>query len=296
MWEGEFHPHQPLMRSEALELLARAFHVSEKDIASLDSWLTDAFPSDLEEITRGEFAAALGSVLGLGQRTSFPAGFYPSFGDVEPGYPGALAAELLKMLEVLPHHMHGRFESYRLVTRSEAAFMLDEATQFERITGEVAGIDGEEGRLLIDERPIQLTAETIFLTADGFEGDELGVGEAIEALVKTKSPPSHSGQGSYRPGITAGPNNQPKYWPIIDPSPAPAILEGDWDQLNEEVQYQVYEELMARRAGALEADALLKQDWVRCSLWPRKGSPGSRQLLRGSTELVHATPCTGVRC
>jgi len=48
----------------------------------------------------------------------------------------------------------------------------------------VAGIDGEEGRLLIDERPIQLTAETIFLTADGFEGDELGVGEAIEALVK----------------------------------------------------------------------------------------------------------------
>jgi len=31
------------------------------------------------------------------------------------------------MLEVLPHHMHGRFESYRLVTRSEAAFMLDES-------------------------------------------------------------------------------------------------------------------------------------------------------------------------
>jgi hypothetical protein len=291
MWEGEFHPHQPLMRSEALELLARAFHVSEKDIASLDSWLTDAFPSDLEEITRGEFAAALGSVLGLGQRTSFPAGFYPSFGDVEPGYPGALAAELLKMLEVLPHHMHGRFESYRLVTRSEAAFMLDEATQFERITGEVAGIDGEEGRLLTDERPIQLTAETIFLTADGFEGDELGVGEAIEALVKDeKALLVTLGRDHTAQVLLQGLNNLTEVLAdVLTPAQLSAILEGDWDQLNEEVQYQVYEELMARGLAPWEADALLKQDWGALQLMAQERiTQEAANYFEVPPELVHA--------
>lgn len=291
LWEGEFLPHQPLERSEAFELLSRGFELTKAERNSLALWLEEAFAFDLEAITRGEFAAAVANVLGLGQRTAVPAGFYPSFADLDPAYPGFLAAEVLKNLKVLPGHMLSRFESYRLITRSEAAFVLAQALQFEKIAGKVAGIDGEEGMLLIDDRPVQLTAETLFITAQGFNGEELVLGDKIEALVKDeKALLVTLGSDNTAQILLQGLNNLTQVLAdVLTPSQLSAIIAGDWEQLNEEVRYEVYEELVARGVAPWEADALLKQDWAALQLMAQERiTQEAADYLEVTPELVHA--------
>ena len=43
----------------------------------------------------------------------------------------------MQRLGLLPTHMLGRFEPYRLITRSEAAYILHQALALEEITGTV---------------------------------------------------------------------------------------------------------------------------------------------------------------
>lgn len=291
LWEGEFGPHQPLERTEALEMLARGFQLTEAERNSIAAWLQDTFASDLEEITRGEFAAALASVLGLGQRTTVPADFYPSFADLDPAYPGFLAVEVLKTLNVLPSHMLSRFESYRLITRSEAAFVLAEALQFNKLAGKVSGIDGEEGMLLVDDQPVRLTEETLFITAQGFNGEELVLGDKVEALVKDEKALLVSlGRDHTAQVLLQGLNNLTQVLAdVLTPSQLSAIIAGDWEQLNEEVRYEVYEELVDRGVAPWEADALLKQDWSALQLMAQERiTQEAADYLEVTPELVHA--------
>ncbi len=291
LWEGEFRPHQPLQRSEALELLTRGFKLTTAERNSVGAWLKETFASELEEITRGEFAAAAANVLGLGRRTAAPGGFYPSFADLDPAYPGFLAAEVLKTLQVLPGHMSGRFEPYRLITRSEAAFILAQMLPLEKVAGKVAGIDGQEGRLLIDERPVQLTSNTLFLTAQGFNGEELVLGDKIEALVKGEEALLVTlGRDNTAQILLQGLNNLTQVLAdVLTPAQLSAIVAGDWDQLNEEVQYEVYEELVARGAAPWEADALLKRDWAALQFMAQERiTQEAADYLEVTPELVQA--------
>lgn len=291
LWEGEFQPHRPLERTVALELLSRGFNLTAAERTSLAGWLKQTFSSDLEEITRGEFVAAATNVLGLGQRTAAPGGFYPSFADLDPAYPGFLAAEVAKTLQILPGHMAGRFESYRLITRSEAAFVLAQALQLEKIAGKVAGIDGTEGMLLIDGRPVQLTSQTLFITAQGFKGEELVPGDKIEALVKDEEALLVTlGRDNTAQILLQGLNNLTQVLAdVLTPSQLSAIIAGDWEQLNEEVRYEVYEELVARGVAPWEADALLKQDWAALQLMAQERiTQEAADYLEVTPELVHA--------
>lgn len=157
--------------------------------------------------------------------------------------------------------------------------------------GKVAGIDGQEGRLLIDERPVQLTSNTLFLTAQGFNGEELVLGDKIEALVKGEEALLVTlGRDNTAQILLQGLNNLTQVLAdVLTPAQLSAIVAGDWDQLNEEVQYEVYEELVARGAAPWEADALLKRDWAALQFMAQERiTQEAADYLEVTPELVQA--------
>lgn len=142
LWEEEFAPSSSLSHAEALQLLAGGFDLPEEEKEELAQWLNQLLVAHPEGVTRGEFAALLGNLLGLGEHTEVPKGFYPSFSDVNLDYPGFLGIELLQRLALLPTHMVGRFEPYRLITRAEAAYILDQALRLTQVSGAVEEVQG----------------------------------------------------------------------------------------------------------------------------------------------------------
>ena len=72
---------------------------------------------------------------------------------------------------------------------------------------------------------------------------------------------SLSGTGDY-PALLQGLNGAAQsLLEILTPEQITAIVNGDWQKLNEEVRYELYQEMVDRGIAPWEAEALLSQDW-----------------------------------
>ncbi len=298
LWEDEFLPHEPLTHEDALELLSRAFGLEAADREDLAAWLAELFAAVPEGISRGEFAALLANVLGLEEHTNQPAGWYPSFVDLNADYPGFTAVEALQRLAVLPAHMLGRFEPYRLITRSEVAAILQAALELERLAGLVKEPKSENNELVLEhkeegETTLSLLPETMYVSSLGLSGEfEIKAGEEISALARenkallVKKAADQKAQAAFWGTVN---NAAEVLAEILTPAQISAIIAGDWEQLNEEVRYELYQELVARGLTPWEAEALLEQDWpgIRAMAQERLTYEAA-DYLEVAPELIHA--------
>ena len=303
LWADQFAPSQSVSHEELFTLINRAFALTEEEGESLSAWLGDLLAAHAEGVTRGEFAAALGNVLGLGEHTDAPQGFYPSFADLNQDYPGFIGVELLQRLGLLPTHMLGRFEPYRLITRSEAAYILDQAQQLEKISGTVGEVSegnrqftltpGEGGAELV----LRLLGETLYISPGNLTRDIINREEQLEAghnirVLARKDQALLISLEEISPAqaVMEGLNNATRaLLDVLTPAQINAIIAGDWDLLEEEVSSELYDELVDRGVSPWEADALLKRDWesVRVMLQERLTQEAA-DYLNVAPELVHA--------
>lgn len=298
VWAEEFEPHSYLSHETSLELINRAFDLEAEQQADVTTWLKETFAMDPEGITRGEFVALLANVLGLGARQEVPSGWYPSFVDLSLDYPGFLAVEVMQRLALLPSHMLINFEPYRLITRSEVAYLIHEALELEQITGVIAA-QGENNQILVDvenavEHTIQLLPETLYVTSQGLAKDQkpqLEKDQQIVALVRNdKALLVQLEEETTAQAFIQGINNVTKVLAdVLTPEQVSAIIAGDWEQLNEEVRYELYDELVKRGAAPWEADALLKQDWESLqTMIQERLTQEAATFLQVTPELVHS--------
>jgi hypothetical protein len=305
LWTDEFSPSSPLTHEESLTLLAQAFQLTSEEEQTLTNWLSELLVAHPEGLTRGEFAAALGNLLGLGEQVDIPKGFYPSFADLSVDYPGFMGVELLQRLGLLPTHMLGRFEPYRLITRSEVAFIMDQALKLQEVSGTVEAVS-EGGRQITvatgvgegeEALVFNLLSETLYvapgsLTRDTINKDEqLEKGQHIVVLArKNQALLINLEKVSTAQAVMEGLNNATKALvEVLTPAQINAIIAGDWEQLGEEVSYELYEELVDRGVSPWEADALLKRDWdsVQMMLQERLTQEAA-DYLKVAPELVQA--------
>ncbi|MDI9440157.1 MAG: S-layer homology domain-containing protein [Limnochordia bacterium] len=275
LWTEEFAPSRSLSHAEALQLLASGFALTEEESEELAQWLNQLLVAHPEGITRGEYAALLGSILGLGEHTEAPKGFYPSFSDLNPDYPGFLGIELLQRLALLPTHMVGRFEPYRLLTRAEAAYILDQALRLREITGTVAEVQSEGRQLVLESAAeegnttLTLLAETLYISPGSLirdpvsRGESLRPGQEVVVLARENQALLVRLEGETRvQALLEGLNKATQLLAdVLTPEQINALITGNWDQLGEEVRYQVYQELVERGAAPWEAEAAINQDW-----------------------------------
>ncbi|MCK9526544.1 MAG: hypothetical protein M0R49_11555 [Limnochordia bacterium] len=303
LWLESFVPSASVSHAELFALLAGAFQLTEEDEQALTTWLGDLLVGHQEGVTRGEFAAALANLLGLGEQADVPQGFYASFADVSLDYPGFMGVEVLQRLALLPTHMVGRFEPYRLITRSEAAFILAQAKELQAVKGLVAEVAEGGKQFTVSEAEgdkefvFTLLNETLYvapgsLTRDSISKDgQLEKGQNVVVLARN----NHAllinlEQVSTAQVLMDGLNNATKVLvDVLTPAQINAIIAGDWDQLGEEVNYTLYEQLVDRGVSPWEADALLKQDWdsVQLMLQDRLTQEAA-DYLKVAPELVQA--------
>lgn len=265
--EDTFKPQQTISHAEVFDLLQQAFSLSPEEQEQLQAWLTDLLVSHSEGVTRGEFAALLGNILGLGEYSSRPKSFYTSFSDLELDYPGFLGVELLQRYNLLPSHMQGRFEPYRLINKAEVAFILNEALSLHKIEATVVSVEADESLVLElanqEQLELEILASTLFLDASGFKDLQLTKGTTVQAISRNGQALLINHQtGEQTVALMQGINKAASALAeILTPEQINALIAGDWDELGEEVRYQVYEELVERGITPWEADALIKQDW-----------------------------------
>ena len=275
LWTEEFSPSQSLTHEETIQLMSTAFQLTDEEELQLKDWLNQLLVAHPEGITRGEFAAVLANLLGLGEHTEVPQGFYPSFSDLNPDYPGFLGIEILQRLALLPAHMVGRFEPYRLITRAEMAYVLEQALKLEEIEGVVAEVENEGRQVVLKETEdaegikLSLLAETLYLAPGSLTKDpitkneKLNPGQHIVALTRgNQALLVHLDDESPVQALMHGFNQATKVLAdILTPAQINALITGDWEQLGEEVRYEVYQELVDRGIAPWEAEALIQQDW-----------------------------------
>lgn len=275
LWVEEFSPSHSLTHEDAFQLLSAAFELTEDEKVALQDWLNQLLVAHPEGITRGEFAAVLANLLGLGEHTEAPQGFYPSFSDLNMDYPGFLGIEVLQRLALLPAHMVGRFEPYRLITRAEVAYILEQALRLTELDGVVAEVENDGRQIVLsteeDEEGVvlNLLAETLYLAPDSLTkadvstGQKLNTGEHVVVLTRgSQALLVHLDESSPVETIVQGLNQATKALAdVLTPAQINAIINGDWDQLGEEVRYEIYQELVDRGVAPWEADALIQQDW-----------------------------------
>lgn len=277
LWVEEFSPSTSITHNEMFSLLNQVFQLKSEEEQALKAWLSELLVAHPEGVTRGEFATALANLLALGENMDLPQGFYPSFADLSSDYPGFVGVELVQRLGLLPAHMLGRFEPYRLITRSEVAFILDQAQQLTKVEGVVEEVaeggqfslrqDGAEEALLFRRLGETLYVAPSNLGQDSITKDqELQGGQRVMVLARKNQAlliNLHQNQVSTTQALMDGLNNATKALvDLLTPAQINAIIAGDWDQLGEEVSYELYEELVDRGISPWEADALLKRDWV----------------------------------
>lgn len=298
LWTEEFGPHSSLSHEASLELTTRAFQLKEEQEVELTKWLRETFAMDTEGITRGEFVALLANVLGLGTKQQVPSGWYPSFVDLSLDYPGFLAVEVVQRLGLLPSHMLIRFEPYRLITRSEVAYLIQGALELEHVVGSIMA-EGDTGQLIVQdqegqEQTVQLLPETLYVTGQGLaksQESQPQKGQQIVALVRDhKALLVQLEEETTAQAFLQGINNVTKVLAeVLTPEQVSAIIAGDWEQLNEEVRYELYDQLVKRGAAPWEADALLKQDWTSLqSMIQERLTQEAADYLQVTPELVHS--------
>ncbi len=303
LWEDQFAPSQSLRHDQALALLAAAFNLTEEEGENLAQWLNQLLVAHPEGITRGEFAALLGNLLGLGEHTEAPKGFYPSFSDLNIDYPGFLGIEVLQRLALLPTHMVGRFEPYRLITRAEAAYILDQALKLTELKGQVADVLGEGREIVLQvegaEEPISLTllGETLFISPGSLmrepisKGEKLSAGQEVVVLVRDSQVLLVRLQEAGRMQVLLeGLNKATKVLAdLLTPAQINALITGDWDQLGEEVRYELYQELVDRGVAPWEAEAAINQDWSSLQLMLKERlTAETAEYLDVAPELISA--------
>lgn len=303
LWTEEFSPSQSIKHEDAFKLLATAFELDSNEESQLKDWLNQLLVAHPEGLTRGEFAAVLANLLGLGEHTEVPQGFYPSFADLNIDYPGFLGIEVLQRLALLPTHMVGRFEPYRLITGAEIIYILDQALKLTEVEGIVAEVENEGRQVVLtsteeeEQIVLNLLAETLYLNPSSLtrepltRNEKLNPGQNIVALTRgSQALLVQFDEENPVQVIMQGLNQATQVLAdILTPAQVNALISGDWEQLGEEVRYEIYQELVDRGVAPWEADALIQQDWSNLqTMLQERLTQESADYLDVAPELIQA--------
>ncbi|MGI6625108.1 MAG: hypothetical protein ACOX57_06820 [Limnochordia bacterium] len=301
LWSDLFSPSASLSHEDALTLLTQVFELTAEERDQVEDWLGELLVAHPEGITRGEFASLLANLLGLGEHLQAPEGFYPSFKDLALDYPGFMGAEFLQRLGLLPTHMSGRFEPYRLITRSEAAFIVHQALQLEEVEGVIAEVEGRQIALKKaagDETLVMdLLDETLYVSPGSLTRNTINRDEELKkgqnALILARGQQAllvRLEEKSTAQALLEGLNQATQALvDVLTPAQINAIIAGDWELLGEEVSYELYEELVERGVSPWEADALLKRDWASVQMMLQERlTQEAADYLKVAPELVQA--------
>lgn len=290
--DGSFRPDQSITRAELAKTLATAYglegsgpkgqfpdtteHWAEEYIDALaNAKIITGYPDGSfkpeSPITRAEMVVMLTRLLKIGaEEEHYTIDFVPTFPDLEKDHWAFYQIEMAAKLGLLPRYYSPEFNSARLASRADTAWMLQQLLNVKTVRGQVldqpeAGTNlitvqpEEDGQIEIAVIPpeavvlrnnITTTVETLTkddqITIYYNRNDEPAVVKAFGEVNKTDLLSRLSAMVKGR----------------LTTEQISALLAGNWDEVKEGIKGELYNQLLIIGLTAEEAESILVQDWA----------------------------------
>lgn len=295
--DGTFKPDRFVSRAEFARMCVKAFglpangsktfkdlttHWAKADVAALaETGAVDGYPDGTfrpdQPITRAEMVAALDRLLKVGAKEQvFGQDWSQSYPDVPKSHWAFRLVELARRLDYLPPSYGTSFLPGTVVTRAEAAWMIDRVEKLGRERGSAVEVDPDTGTITIlpdsggDPAAVQIDPDALVLRNNAavpleqvLTNDELlaltgadGLAKVVLASGKVNSNDLYSRLN----GLAKG---------ALTPETVTAITRGDWTAAQTGLQNILFDKLTQMGLGPGEAQSLLDQDWVSLDLMSR---------------------------
>ena len=286
--DNTFRPEHPVTRAEFARILSKAFHYepsgrnnfsdiqnhwAEKDINALvEKEIIQGYPDGSfkpdTKISRAEMATMLTRAIKLdGDFNGSQFGWWPSFEDVPEDHWAYNSVEIANRLGIVPSVIATRFQPERAANRAETAAMIRAARDLTTIQGTlqtagdqntlmVAPLIGQALVLEVAPDASVLRNSTRAQSTDLVEGDQIYVvassfGSA--QFVKASGIVTQADVMSKVMDLSKG---------LVTKEQLSALLRGDWQAVQDEMKYSIYDQLLKNDVKPHEAEAILTQDWT----------------------------------
>ncbi len=292
-----FKPDRFVSRGEFARMSVKAFnlpanhgksfkdtsaHWAKADVAAIaGSGAVDGYPDGTfrpdQPITRAEVVAALNRLLNVGTKEQvFGQDWVQSYPDVPESHWAFRLIELARRLDYLPPSYGTSFSPGAVVTRAEAAWMIDRVEKLGRQRGSAIEVDPDTGTITVlpeeagNPVAVQVDPDALVLRNNSavpleqiLTNDELlaltgpdGLAKVVKASGKVNTNDLYSRLN----GLTSG---------ALTPETITAITRGDWTTAEEGLKNILFDRLTRMGLGPGEAQSLLDRDWVSLDLMSR---------------------------
>lgn len=286
--DNTFRPESPVTRAEFARMLARAFHYepsargdlsdirnhwAEKDINALvEKGIIQGYPDGSfkpdAKISRAEMATMLIRAVKLdGDFQANQFGWWPSFDDVPETHWAYNQVEIANRLGIVPPVIATRFQPEQAANRGETAAMVRSARDLVTVQGTLQTADNPSTLMvapLIGQTLVLEVAPDASILRNSTKAESKDLLEGDQIYVVTSS--YGSAQFVRASGIVTQADVMSKVIDIskgfVTKEQLTAILRGDWQSVQNEMKYSIYDQLLKNDVKPHEAEAIITQDWT----------------------------------
>lgn len=286
--DGTFRPENPVTRAEFARILARAFHYesssrgdfgdirnhwAEKDINALvEKGIIQGYPDGSfkpdAKISRAEMATMLTRAVKLdGDFSANQFAWWPSFEDVPETYWAYNQVEIANRLGIIPSVITTRFQPEQAANRGETAAMVRSARELVTVQGTLQAAGNPSTLMvapLIGQTLVLEVAPDASILRNSTKAESGDLLEGDQVYVVTSS--YGSAQFVKASGIVTQADVMSKVMDIskglVTKEQLTAILRGDWQSVQNEMKYSLYDQLLKNDVKPHEAEAIITQDWT----------------------------------
>ena len=283
-----FRPEQPITRAEFAKLVAKTFHydpgskqlapditgnwaqsyINAVGIQKVMNVFADGNFRPNENPNRAQLATMLDRILHLGTvQEKYSPEWQASFVDIPTNHWAFRAIEIADKLEILPPSFKTQFQPEKLVTRAEAAWMIQALSQIEISKGKITQVDVNSGLVNVmsqKNEPLlaMLTPDTVvmrnYVTSNIdalLNGDQVTVIALPSGTVKFFKAFGQVTKNDLLSRISSMTKGK------VTTDEVQSLVSGDWDSVKNDIKSGLYNKMVDMGLTPAEAESIMGQDW-----------------------------------
>ncbi|HEY8391877.1 MAG TPA: S-layer homology domain-containing protein [Capillibacterium sp.] len=312
--DGSFRPDQSVTRAELAKILAVAYeftpsggqlqftdiekHWAERYITALaQAGILTGYPDGKFKpeapITRAELVVTLTRLMQIGtEEEQYTIDFAPTYPDLTKEHWAFYQIELVAKLGLLPRYYTPEFGPSRLASRADTAWMLEQLRNLKTVRGQVLE-QPEAGTALLTVQPEGDDEVQIALLPQEAVVFRNNITTTPEALMKDDQITIFYNRNGEPAVVKAfGEVNQKDLLSRLSamvkgkltPEQIASILAGNWDEVKEGINGELYNQLLNLGLTPEEAESILVQDWAYLDSISRDRLAGALSAYLGITK------------
>lgn len=286
--DGTFKPDQPITRAEFSKLVAKAFkyqpanqgyfsdtadhwakpYINEVASQKVMNAFSDGTFRPQDQLNRSQMATFLTRIVNLGKPEEKYEPWSTSFSDVTADNWAFQNIEIVNKLGVFPNDYKTQFYPGRIVTRAEAAWMVEALSNLTITKGKITSVSPDSGLVNVknqnNDEPtlVMATPDTIILRNNAssdidslLNGDDATIIASSSGdvkFLKTFGQVTKNDLLSRLSSLTKG---------NLTKDEVAAMVAGDWNTIKDDLKGDLYNKMIDMGLSPDAAEGIMAQDW-----------------------------------